>query len=121
MTEFEYYYLFFIIIATVGIRIDQIITSNKVWVKGGYEGLNKRLELHEVTLYRNHQVVDLFVWILVIVILWEPLLKEKMNWVTPWDTKLLCASVIGLTEAYAVFRKKLNRIASLFKGEEDKK
>jgi len=120
MTQFEYCYLAFIIVATVGIRIDQIYTSNRVWVKGGYEGLNRKLELHEVTLYRSHQVIDLFVWVLVILILWDPLLREKMNWVTPWDTKLLCGAAIGLTEAYGVFRKKINRLTGMFKSEDKK-
>lgn len=54
MTEFEYWHLGITIGMTAAFCIIFIIIHSHVWTRGGYEGVNKQLEDHEVDKFIAH-------------------------------------------------------------------
>jgi hypothetical protein len=57
-----------------------VVIFSHVWTRKGYEGLDDRLELHEVDKFYTHIISAASFLTLDAMAIWEPIIKHEISW-----------------------------------------
>ncbi len=112
MLEYEYYLLCITITLGLFFKVIFIIIHSHVWTRGGYAGLNQKLEPHEVDKFISHILAEGSFLVLFYISMLEPLTVKYTNFHYTYETKFIFGSTFVGSILYGVggyIKQKLKR------------
>lgn len=89
MIEYEYWHLILTIYIGLFFKVIFVIIHSHVWTRGGYAGLNQKLEPHEVDKFISHVIAEGSFLVLYYISMLEPLTVKYTNFHYTYETKLI--------------------------------
>lgn len=102
MIEYEYWHLVITLYLGVFFKVIFVIIHSHVWTRGGYAGLNQKLEPHEVDKFISHVLAEGSFLVLLYISMLEPLTVKYTNFHYTYETKLIFASTFVGSVLYGV-------------------
>lgn len=113
MSEFEYWYIGFVASSTALFATVFIVLHSHVWIRNGYAGKNKILELPEVDRFVAHVISEASLVMLWLITTVEPLVFLHMNFTYPKESKYLLFFTFLGSGVYIAFRSHIRKILKL--------
>lgn len=110
--NFMYWYIAIVTFILLMIVLAAILYFRSIWVRKGYEGLNDRLELHEVRQVWLDVIGFIFILVIAAMILSQPIIHYEFQ----WYSYAICSAIITYVLGKE-FYIDLKRVTSIFKEE----
>ncbi len=102
MNRYEYWLMSITIVLGIFFKTMFIIIHSHVWTRGGYAGLNDKLEPHEVDKFISHIIAESSFLVLFYISMLEPLTVKYTNFHYTHETKLIFASTFVGSVLYGI-------------------
>lgn len=102
MSEYEYWHIGITIYLGIFFKVIFTVIHSHVWTRGGYAGLNQKLEPHEVDKFISHVLAEGSFLVLLYISMLEPLTVKYTNFHYTYETKLIFASTFVGSVLYGV-------------------
>ncbi len=102
MNEYEYYLIGLTVYIGLFLKVVFVIIHSHVWTRGGYAGLNLKLEPHEVDKFISHVLAEASFLVLFYISMLEPLTAKYTNFHYGNETKWIFGSTFVGSVVYGV-------------------
>lgn len=117
MSEYEYWHIGITISWNIILVIVFVVMHSHVWTREGYEGINEKLEDHEVDKFVAHVISEVSLISFILLSMLEPLIMKHLAFRYTAETKIILGVAFGGSGIWAIFG---NRIKKIVKDEAEK-